>query len=195
MCGAAHNLFETRHRGSPSTLLLPKEWNCDAWIWGRSAGAAVRADAGEDTVFDGDDLSRSDPNSASPVRTISGRRASSIGAHNVSESAYSPGDPLDARPGHHHGTVGSPSSRTVTTSRRGSRVGHWMPRPRPRSTGSCARPSPIQSALNSWRRQHERRSVNPPGAVSFRRTRAPSKSPSARPPAAVDCPLSRFRLS
>jgi aryl-alcohol dehydrogenase-like predicted oxidoreductase len=61
------------------------------------------------TVFDGDDLRRTDPKFLEPRFAQYGRRAKARSARSTTlrQARYSPSGPLDARPGHHHGLVGA----------------------------------------------------------------------------------------
>ena len=104
-----YNLFE---RGIEAGLLPYCRKNRIATLgYGALCRGLLSGRMRPDTTFDGDDLRRGDPKFLAPrIRRVS-RRGAGVRSPRRSalrQARHSPGDPLDARSGHHDGIVGGP---------------------------------------------------------------------------------------
>jgi aryl-alcohol dehydrogenase-like predicted oxidoreductase len=107
-----YNLFE---RGIETDLLPYCRENKIAMLgYGALCRGLLAGRMRADTVFDGDDLRRSDPKFIRPrfAQYLAAVEARSPRA-TLRQARYSFGHPMDARPGHHDGIVGRASSQSV----------------------------------------------------------------------------------
>jgi aryl-alcohol dehydrogenase-like predicted oxidoreductase len=118
-----YNLFE---RGiEPDILPYCRKHNIATFGYGALCRGLLSGRMRVDSKFEGDDLRRSDPKFQQPrfaQYLAAVERLDRFAQQRFGKRVIHFGDPLDARPGHHNGVVGSSPPRPVAAGRRGERV-------------------------------------------------------------------------